>query len=535
MTNAPLSVLLLAWDDADAAPAEFGAPLPTGAALRAALSTQVRLTAVLPQQPAAQEATSQAARAEPAEIWDSAAEIPAALPVVRLRVSALEGSLASDEGMDAGVPGASVVERIPGPVGDAVAPSAVASPQMQQNPSAQISAPPASASPAVLAARQRERLALAASSLGKLPVPGAPRLIGLADFTMAELAAEARHWGSTTMAKQPAKEGWLVPAAPYIGSSTHPEPEPKQGARPDAAASEARPTSATVTGRSREPAVAPEAAAPSSGGGSSDSKTSAGMAAEDAQEQHKIALNLLTALPFKAANDFGGMTDPGPAEAADLNQWEDDLTLVSDVPEPATGALPAALAALRLPALQLSLPEEQAIIETPAPVAPFVPAPAAPLPVPELFPAAAELLAVAPLPFRVIQYARFAAQLMAGGAGFDLIFSAAWPTWLAAVEIRQLTGRPLVLYVAELPSVQAPRQSRGWLLELERQALRRADVVLVPDAAFARKLSESYRLPRPAQALAHPELVPGTVLPVDSPLFAAALLVHLRAAAGGAA
>ena len=83
---------------------------------------------------------------------------------------------------------------------------------------------------------------------------------------------------------------------------------------------------------------------------------------------------------------------------------------------------------------------------------------------------------------RMIQYARRAAQLVADRQDFGVIYAPNWPAWLAALEIHNRSGRPLVLYAAGLASDTAPAAERGWLLGLERMVLRRATLVLVPDA-----------------------------------------------------
>lgn len=169
--------------------------------------------------------------------------------------------------------------------------------------------------------------------------------------------------------------------------------------------------------------------------------------------------------------------EPSAAEAAALSQADDNLTLDA-LPEP-SAAPPAA-------------PNEAAAEDTP----------------PRLWPPAAErastddALAVlrneadAPgdLNFRVIQYARFATPL-AAGKQFEVIYATDWPTWLAALEIRQRTGRPLVLHLHSLAQDRASADDRGWIQALERLALRRADVVLVNSEELCHRVRAVYKLP----------------------------------------
>lgn len=100
----------------------------------------------------------------------------------------------------------------------------------------------------------------------------------------------------------------------------------------------------------------------------------------------------------------------------------------------------------------------------------------------------------ADLNFRVIQYARFATRL-ANAEDFEVIYASEWPVWLAGLEIRHLTGRPLVLHVHSLATDRNSANDRGWGLELERLALRRADLVLATSEAIAQRLREEYDLP----------------------------------------
>lgn len=107
------------------------------------------------------------------------------------------------------------------------------------------------------------------------------------------------------------------------------------------------------------------------------------------------------------------------------------------------------------------------------------------------------------LNFRMIQYARRAAQLVDGRHDFGVIYAPCWPAWLAALEIRNRSGLPLVLYIPALASDTAPAAERGWLLGVERMALRRATLVLVPDAEVLCQLRA-----RHADALGEVRIVP---------------------------
>jgi hypothetical protein len=117
-----------------------------------------------------------------------------------------------------------------------------------------------------------------------------------------------------------------------------------------------------------------------------------------------------------------------------------------------------------------------------------------------------ELLALLPasqaaespnLNFQVIQYARFAVPVALAQAPFAAIYAPAWPTWLAAQELRYRTRQPLVLHVAALAAgdEESVATATGWQAELQRQALQRADLILAETPALANRLRHDLGLP----------------------------------------
>jgi len=206
-----------------------------------------------------------------------------------------------------------------------------------------------------------------------------------------------------------------------------------------------------------------------------------------------------SAEPLAQAADLEG--DLLPLEVADLASSEQHSAEL--LPEPAEVPLassnwqagwPEALASLSQPPV-------------PEPVPAVPPVPASPTP-PALHEAALGLPArpAAPqysepdLNFKIIQYARFAVPVALAEAPYAAIYAPAWPTWLAAQELRQRTGGPLVLHVATLPD-EPLATATGWVAELQRQALRRADVVLAETPALAQRLRHELDLPA---ATVHP-------------------------------
>ncbi|AIZ64428.1 hypothetical protein PK28_13440 [Hymenobacter sp. DG25B] len=109
------------------------------------------------------------------------------------------------------------------------------------------------------------------------------------------------------------------------------------------------------------------------------------------------------------------------------------------------------------------------------------------------------------LNFRVIQYARFATPFVADKP-FEVIYAAEWPTWLAAMEIRQRTGRPLVLHVHSLCSDRNTTDDRGWIQELERLALRRADLIILDSEELCHRVRQLYNIPLHRTRVQHGEV-----------------------------
>ena len=183
-------------------------------------------------------------------------------------------------------------------------------------------------------------------------------------------------------------------------------------------------------------------------------------------------------LPQTAALETDLLPDESDALALVELASHDLATLEEEVAPPAQAGWPGALASLRQPA---ALPLAAAAGLTADPSArPAYPA---------LQPAATHYPA-ADLNFQIIQYARFAVPVALTEPPFAVIYAPAWPTWLAAQELRQRTGRPLVLHLATLaaPEDESAETAAGWMAELQRQALHRADLVLTETAALAQRL-----------------------------------------------
>ncbi|TGE22427.1 hypothetical protein E5K00_19500 [Hymenobacter aquaticus] len=266
----------------------------------------------------------------------------------------------------------------------------------------------------------------------------ADQVIRLNLLSAAQLAAQAT-------ARRPAAPGsWQAPAAPYAGAST------------------SAPTPETPAAVAALQGTATTAARPVVQGTALPSPASPAASAAPASRPDLLNEDIFA----EATHELGA------EEAAALTQAADDLTLT---PEEAAAPVTAA--------------SSQPVAATPAAEqtaarASFV----------QALKALDNADNAADLNFRVIQYARFATPL-AVSQPFGVVYAADWHAWLAALEIRQLTGRPLVLHVQTLAADRDSPADRGWILELERLALRRADLVLANTDELAQRLTSFYNLP----------------------------------------
>jgi hypothetical protein len=203
------------------------------------------------------------------------------------------------------------------------------------------------------------------------------------------------------------------------------------------------------------------------------------------------SIGSVESLPQTAALE----TDLPPREADELELFElasdEEVAQEDATPTLEQGGWPEALASLRQPT-ELAL---AVAIKPTAPAAAVPTSESASAAHPELRPAAGHYPAP-DLNFQIIQYARFAVPVALADPTFDAIYAPAWPTWLAAQELRQRTGKPLVLHLAALAALgnESADTATGWIAELQRQALRRADLVLAETPALAQRLQHELGL-----------------------------------------
>jgi glycogen(starch) synthase len=94
------------------------------------------------------------------------------------------------------------------------------------------------------------------------------------------------------------------------------------------------------------------------------------------------------------------------------------------------------------------------------------------------------------LGMKVIQFSKIAAKL-ALQSDFDLIHAHDWMTWLAGVEVKRVTGKPLVVHLHASEYDRAGPDARGWIYDLEKLGMQEADLV-IPVSHYTGRVVESH-------------------------------------------
>ena len=424
------SVLLLAWDEADPYVAVLGgAALPSTRSLVYRLAAEQPVLALYPHLPEAEVAL--------AEHDDAAGFRPVATAPSRT------------------------------PKAGIAAQKAVAATETTEVNVADEVAAAAAVAAAVFAQGAPGVRRLVTDAPGETPVSFASFLVGLEDVAATTAQAQAAPPVSASVAaplpgparsqwptgaNAPQRPQWEAPAAPYAGAS------PARGLPPIIVPVPTPQPSPTV----REAADLAHTALSWPAGFS----PLVPMPTPAALTNDSLNASELQEAPILRPEAFEEPTEEvGAAEANDLDAPEDDLTLDAPAAENAENIMPAPQTEIKV----------SAAFSEPVP---------------------SELTAWAPsldgLNYRMIQYARQAAQLVRGRTDFGVIYAPNWPAWLAALEIRNSTGQRLVLYVTSLASSFLAPAERGWLLEVERMTLRRAHLILVPTENLREQLHQAY-------------------------------------------
>lgn len=78
---------------------------------------------------------------------------------------------------------------------------------------------------------------------------------------------------------------------------------------------------------------------------------------------------------------------------------------------------------------------------------------------------------------KVILYSKYVLKIV-HEQEFDIIYAHDWMTFLAGIEVKFKTGKPLALHVHALDYDRGGPDSRGWIYDLEKYAMQHADVII---------------------------------------------------------
>lgn len=78
---------------------------------------------------------------------------------------------------------------------------------------------------------------------------------------------------------------------------------------------------------------------------------------------------------------------------------------------------------------------------------------------------------------RVYNFSKIAT-LIALNRDFDVIHAHDWMTFVAGMEIKAATGKPLVLHIHSLETDRNSTESKGWVYQIEKKAMEYADIII---------------------------------------------------------
>jgi glycogen(starch) synthase len=91
---------------------------------------------------------------------------------------------------------------------------------------------------------------------------------------------------------------------------------------------------------------------------------------------------------------------------------------------------------------------------------------------------------------KVVEFSKVAAKL-AMLESFDIIHAHDWMTFLAGIEVKKATGKPLVVHVHALQYDRAGVDARGWIYDLEKYGLEEADRI-IPVSHYTGEIISNY-------------------------------------------
>jgi len=119
------------------------------------------------------------------------------------------------------------------------------------------------------------------------------------------------------------------------------------------------------------------------------------------------------------------------------------------------------------------------------------------------------------LPREVLRYAAAAGRI-ASRESFDVIHAHDWLTFLAGVEARRASGKPLVLHVHATEFDRSGDQENGFVTAIERLALATADRVVAVSGYTAELVARRYGVPAQRLRVVHNAIDPRALLDNDA-------------------
>ena len=92
---------------------------------------------------------------------------------------------------------------------------------------------------------------------------------------------------------------------------------------------------------------------------------------------------------------------------------------------------------------------------------------------------------------QVIHYARYASRL-SSQKHYDVIYAYDWMTFLAGIELKLVSGKPLVLHMQSLSYERGGPDAKGWVYEVEKQAMEKADFIIAVNDHIAEVIISEY-------------------------------------------
>jgi glycosyltransferase involved in cell wall biosynthesis len=103
---------------------------------------------------------------------------------------------------------------------------------------------------------------------------------------------------------------------------------------------------------------------------------------------------------------------------------------------------------------------------------------------------------------KALQFADITAAL-AMNSDFDIIHAHDWMTMLAGLKIKEWSGKPLVMHIHSLEVDRGGVDSRGWVYELEKYGMEKADLLIPVSHFTANNIQQYYGISKNKMRVVH--------------------------------